>query len=59
MVKFLMENGAKVDLYDTQGLSAVDYVGQETNPKIKFMVEAKSRRSAGNKNQGHVKTNSF
>ena len=60
MVKFLIENGAKVDVYDHSGRSAIDYVNEETHPKIRFMIESKSRKAGQAKNSSnHARTKSF
>ena len=58
MVKFLLENGAKVDMIDNNGMSAGDFFQENSNPKIKFMIEANSKKK-NTQVKGHVKTNSF
>ena len=55
MVKFLIENGGKVDMIDNTGRTAIEYA-DEDNKKVRLLLEANSRRK---KDTVHVRTNSF
>lgn len=58
MVKFLLENGAKADMIDNNGNSALNYTQEDTNDKIKFMLQANSKKKPEN-SKSHIRTNSF
>ena len=58
MVNFLLENGAKADMIDINGKSAIDYIQETTKDKIKFMIEAHSKKK-NFANKPNVRTNSF
>ena len=44
MVKFLLENSAKAEMIDNNGMTALDYLQEHSDVKIKFLIEAHSNK---------------